>query len=174
MFETERIILRKVELEDAVTYHKWRNDTEVMYSTSPELDKFILEDTEEFIRMIISSDTNKSYMIETKIDQETIGIISLANINFKDRNAECIIDIGEKGKWGQGFGREALELLLEYAFQELNLHRLMLEVFSYNQRAITLYEKIGFKTEGIMREAFYRSGKWHDIRVMGLLKDEYL
>lgn len=79
-----------------------------------------------------------------------------------------------KKSGGQGIGRDAFELLLNYAFNELNFHRLSLRVFSFNRRAITLYKKLGFKEEGIMREAFYRSGQWHDIHMMGILKGEYL
>lgn len=75
---------------------------------------------------------------------------------------------------GQGIGRDAFELLLNYAFNELNLYRLSLRVFSFNRRAITLYKKLGFKEEGVMREAFYRSGQWHDIHFMGILKREYM
>jgi RimJ/RimL family protein N-acetyltransferase len=163
MFENESIRLRKVTIADAPIYNKWRNDTEVMYSTSPELDQFTTE-----------SPNGKSYMIETKEDNQTVGIISLIDINHKDRSAECIIDIGEKEKWGQGIGRDAFELLLNYAFNELNFHRLSLRVFSFNRRAISLYKKLGFKEEGIMREAFYRSGQWHDVHVMGILKREYM
>ena len=173
MFETNRIKLRKVELSDAVIYNKWQNDTEVMYSTIPELDKYTLSETEQFIGMITSSNNSKSYMIETKEDDRVVGIVSLININGKDRSAECIIDIGEKDVWGIGIGREAFELLMNYGFNELNLHRLMLRVFSFNERAIALYKKLGFKEEGVMREAFYRSGSWHDIHVMGILKSEY-
>jgi RimJ/RimL family protein N-acetyltransferase len=151
MFENESIRLRKVTIADAPIYNKWRNDTEVMYSTSPELDQFTLSETEKFIGFITESPNGKSYMIETKEDNQTVGIISLIDINHKDRSAECIIDIGEKEKWGQGIGRDA-----------------------FNRRAISLYKKLGFKEEGIMREAFYRSGQWHDVHVMGILKREYM
>ncbi|MFY8331552.1 GNAT family N-acetyltransferase [Vagococcus carniphilus] len=174
MFETNNIKLRKVTESDAEIYNKWRNDTDVMYSTSPELDQYTLDDTIQFISFVTSSQNSKSYMIETKDDNKTVGIVSLININNKDRSAECIIDIGEKDKWGQGIGKEAFNLIMEYSFKELNLHRLTLRVFSYNKRAIGLYEKLGFKPEGVMREAFYRSGEWHDIHVMGILKKEYL
>jgi len=64
-------------------------------------------------------------------------------------------------------------MILRYAFDELNLHRVFLQVFSFNQRAINLYEKIGFKQEGQFRQALYRGGKWHDIVVMGILSTEY-
>lgn len=173
MFENKKIKLRKIEESDAEIYHKWRNDVEIMYSTSPELDQFNLNDTREFVGFILGSQNSKSYMIETKEDNKTVGIVSLININNKDRSAECIIDIGEKAAWGKGIGQASFNMVMNYAFNELNFHRLTLRVFSFNERAISLYKKLGFKEEGIMREAFYRSGEWHDIHIMGILKKEY-
>ena len=174
MFENERIRLRKVIETDAEIYNHWRNDTEVMASTSPELDQFTLKETENFIGFITSSKNSKSYIIELKEGNRPVGIISMININTKDRSAECIIDIGEKDVWGQSIGKEAFSLMMAYAFNELNFHRLSLQVFSFNKRAISLYEKLGFKEEGVMREAFYRFGKWHDVHMMGILKKEYM
>ncbi|MEG0254055.1 MAG: GNAT family protein [Vagococcus sp.] len=173
MFETNQIKLRKLEISDAKIYHQWRNDIDVMSSTSPELDQFTLEETESFIKGILVSETSRSYMIVTKDDNKTVGIISLININRKDQSAECIIDIGEKEKWGQKIGQNSLKLLMNTAFNEWNLHRLMLQVFSFNTRAISMYEKLGFQLEGTLREAFYRGGMWHDIKIMSILKSEY-
>ncbi|MEC3557614.1 GNAT family protein, partial [Bacillus thuringiensis] len=71
------------------------------------------------------------------------------------------------------YGSEAMKLLLDYAFLELNLHRVSLRVFSFNHKAIKLYEKIGFVHEGSSRQSLYRNGAWHDIVHMGLLQSEY-
>jgi RimJ/RimL family protein N-acetyltransferase len=65
-------------------------------------------------------------------------------------------------------------VLLAYAFLELNLHRVSLRVFSLNEKAIHIYHKLGFVEEGVMRQSLYRNGQWHDIILMGLLKEEYL
>lgn len=75
--------------------------------------------------------------------------------------------------WGKGIGTDTMSLILEFAFNELNLHRVYLQVFSFNERAIKLYEKIGFIHEGKFRQALYRTGKWHDIVIMSILKNEY-
>lgn len=175
MFQSNRIKLRKIELNDVEQYHTWRNDTEVMYSTNPFLDLYTLEETKGFFEMVIlESKTAKSYMVEEIDSGKTIGITSLINIDYKNRNAECILDIGEKDYWGMGYGKEALTLLLDYAFLELNLHRISLSVFSFNNRAIRLYTGIGFVEEGISRQALYRNGEWHDIVNMGILKKDYL
>ena len=96
MFENEIIKLRKLSLDDYNIYHSWRNDVEVMYTTSPLLDIYTLKDTEEFITSIISQPNAKSYIIEHKETNQAVGIVSLSNIDYKNRSAECIIDIGAK------------------------------------------------------------------------------
>ncbi|MGO4900963.1 GNAT family N-acetyltransferase [Bacillus sp. GM2] len=175
LFESSKVRLRKVTVEDAELYHIWRNDIEVMRNTNPFLDIYSIEATRDFIeQVILGSNTAKSYMILERVNEKPIGITSLINIDHKNRNAECIIDIGEKDFWGKGYGREALTLLLNYAFLEMNLHRVYLRVFSFNKKAIRLYEKLGFSHEGISREALFREGVWHDIVHMGQLQSEYL
>lgn len=175
MLSSERFQFRKMEESDIETYHAWRNDLDVMKTTNLSLDLYSLDETRQFVEnIILHSASSKSYIIEEREGNKPIGITSLINIDTKNRNAECIIDIGEKQYWGKGYGTEALKMLLEYAFLELNLHRVSLRVFSFNERAIHIYKKLGFMKEGVIRESLYRNGKWHDIIIMGVLKQEYL
>ena len=81
--------------------------------------------------------------------------------------------IGEPEARGQGFGSEVLQLLLRYAFTELNLHRVALNVFEHNPRAIHLYEKTGFTVEGRAREFLNRDGRRWDMIFMGILQEEW-
>ncbi|AZP03749.1 MULTISPECIES: GNAT family N-acetyltransferase [Bacilli] len=174
MFENKIIKLRKLSTNDYSTYHNWRNDIEVMKTTSPQLDIYTLEETEQFISVIASQANAKGYMIEHKESGQTVGIVSLINIDYKNRSAECILDIGARDMWGKGIGTSAMSLILGFAFYELNLHRVYLQVFSFNERAIKLYEKMGFTHDGKFREAIYRDGRWHDTVIMSILKKEYL
>ncbi|MFD2638131.1 GNAT family N-acetyltransferase [Piscibacillus salipiscarius] len=175
MFSSKRLVLRKVDKNDVELYHSWRNNMDVMYTTNPSLDLYSLEDTRSFVENnLTDSRSSKSYIILQKEEDKAIGITSLINIDYKNRNSECIIDIGEKDYWGQGYGSEALQILLNYAFLELNLHRVSLRVFSFNHKAIKLYKKLGFKEEGISRQCLFRNGKWEDIVHMGILHNEYL
>ncbi|TCJ02077.1 GNAT family N-acetyltransferase [Cytobacillus praedii] len=174
LFESSRVKLRKMTKEDTELYHKWRNEIEVMYSTNPSLDVYPMEATKEFVdHVILGSHSGKSYIMVEKGNEIPIGIVSLINIDYKNRNAECIIDIGEKEYWGKGYGSEGLRLLLDYVFYEMNLHRVYLKVFSFNDRAVRLYNKIGFQQEGSSRQSLFRDGEWHDIIHMGLLQKEY-
>ncbi|MEC0246548.1 GNAT family protein [Paenibacillus chitinolyticus] len=174
LFESSRVAFRKMTEDDAVVYHTWRNDMEVMRTTNPSLDLAAFADTRQFVeQVILGSGTSKSYMILDKPSGRPIGITSLTQLDFKNRSAECILDIGEKEFWGKGYGTESLRLLLDYAFLELNLHRVSLRVFAFNDKAVALYEKIGFKREGVSRQAVFREGTWHDIIHMGILQEEY-
>ena len=78
-----------------------------------------------------------------------------------------------RGEQGKGFGRDGLALLLRYAFHELGLHRLWLDVFGYNGRAIHLYQRAGFREEGRLREHLQRDGRRWDVVLMGLLRSEW-
>ncbi len=120
MFKNDTINLRKLTLDDVELYHGWRNDTEVMKSTSPQLDLYSFEETQGFIEMIASATNAKSYIIQD--DGVDVGITSLINIDHKNGSAECIIDIGNKDYWGRGVGNKAMSLMMNYAFNELNLH----------------------------------------------------
>jgi RimJ/RimL family protein N-acetyltransferase len=175
LFESSRIILRKMTPEDIELYHGWRNDMDVMKSTSPFLDIYNFDETREFVnQVILGSHSTKSYIIVDKESSKPIGITSLINIDYKNSNAEFIIDIGNKSFWGKGYGIEAMNIILNYSFLEMNLHKVYLRVFSFNNRAIKLYEKIGFQYEGRSRESIFREGKWHDIIHMGFLQSEYI
>ncbi|ATF11269.1 N-acetyltransferase [Brevibacillus brevis X23] len=175
LFQSERIYLRKMTGEDVDVYHTWRNDVEVMRTTNPSMDVYTWEDTNGFVnQVILHASSSKSYMILDSQTNRPIGITSLIQIDLKNRNAECIIDIGEKEYWGKGYGREAMKLLLDYAFLEMNLHRVSLRVFSFNEKAIKLYERLGFKQEGVSRQFLFREGKWHGIVHMGILQQEYI
>lgn len=175
LFESARVCLRKMIEDDIPIYQKWRNDMDVLRTTNPFIDMYTYGDTKAFVEhVILGASASKSYMILDKESQRPIGITSLIQIDFKNRNGECIIDIGEKEYWGKGYGTEALKLLLDYAFLEMNLHRVSLRVFSFNEKAVSMYEKIGFKQEGVSRQSIFREGKWHDIIHMGILQHEYL
>jgi RimJ/RimL family protein N-acetyltransferase len=174
LFESKKIFLRKMTSEDINLYHQWRNDIEVMQSTALLLDVYNIKETEEFVmNVILGSNFSKCYIIIEKKSDKPIGVVSLINIDYKNRNAECIIDIGDKEAWGKGFGTEAMKLILDFGFLEMNLHKISLRAFSFNSRAIKLYEKLGFQWEGTLRESIFRGGRWHDILQMSILKNEY-
>jgi RimJ/RimL family protein N-acetyltransferase len=110
-------------------------------------------------------------IIET--DGIYIGFIRLHGIIWAERRARLAVGIFNRQFWSHGYGTEAIRLILDYAFGDLRLHRVSLDVLDINVRAIRSYEKCGFVREGIQRETCFIDGRWHDDIMMGILESEY-
>ncbi len=102
-----------------------------------------------------------------------IGNIDLSGINWTAGDAWVGVAIGERDYWGKGYGTEAMNLLLDFAFSSLNLRRVSLNVFEYNPRAYKCYLKTGFREEGRMRQWMQRAGARYDLIHMGILREEW-
>ncbi|HSJ56839.1 MAG TPA: GNAT family protein, partial [Anaerolineae bacterium] len=113
------------------------------------------------------------FRIYTLDDDRLIGFVALHSLEWNNRAARLVIGIGEPEYRGRGYGSDALRLVLRYAFRELNLERVGLNVNGNNARAIRAYEKVGFRHEGAMRRALRRDGQWQDRIIMGILYDEW-
>jgi RimJ/RimL family protein N-acetyltransferase len=114
-----------------------------------------------------------SFAVRLVENDQLIGFCSLNDIMFNHQNAWIAIGIGEPEAQGKGYGYDTMSLLIRFAFNELNLHRVQLGVFAYNIRAIRLYEKLGFVREGTLREALLRDGQRFDLYNYGLLASEW-
>ncbi|WP_142992011.1 GNAT family N-acetyltransferase, partial [Staphylococcus haemolyticus] len=93
------------------------------------------------------------------------------NLDWVNRNSELFIYIGDEEYWGKGYGTQALELIIKFAFNNLNLHMLYLEVFSYNKNATKTYERLGFKQDGILRQSKFQDGKYYDKIIMSKINE---
>lgn len=102
-----------------------------------------------------------------------IGYCQLRAVDPVHRNAELQIRLGASSEWGKGYGTEATMKLLQFAFEDRNLHRVYLHVFASNKPAIRIYEKAGFAREGLMRQAAYIDGKFIDIVLMAALRSDF-
>ncbi|WP_064092200.1 GNAT family N-acetyltransferase [Rossellomorea aquimaris] len=167
-----RIYLSGFEDEDVPYIKKWNGNEGVqrLLDALPPKPKSVEE-----IKKWIGEKENTAFRfaIRLKEDARIIGYVELDGILWTHRVGWVSIAIGEEEFWGNGYGKEALECLLSYAFQELNLYRLQLTVFSYNKRAIRLYESLGFKKEGSFRQFLQRDGARYDMDLFGLLVDEW-
>ncbi len=116
---------------------------------------------------------NFYFLIQRLDSDQIIGEVGLWGALTPHQNAWLAVGIGERELWGKGYGSDAVRIILRYGFQELNLHRINLNVFSYNTRAIRAYEKLGFVHEGTMRGTLKRYGRRWDMGFMGLLREEW-
>jgi RimJ/RimL family protein N-acetyltransferase len=113
------------------------------------------------------------FSVHTLDDDKTIGMLDLSGINWTAGDAWLGVGIGEPDYWGKGYGSEAVNLLLRFGFEDLNLRRVSLTVFEYNQRAYKSYKKLGFQVEGCARQALNRFERRWDMIYMGILRDEW-
>lgn len=170
----KRIYLREIEEVDLnENYQQWFNDEEVCRFNDHHRFPNYRQNMEEYYRDVIKSKNNLILAIIDKETDKHIGNISLQNIDSINCSAEFAIIIGDKGCWMKGVGQEAANLIINHGFKSLNLHRLYCGTSAENMGMQKLAEKIGFKKEGISREAIYKNGKYQDIINFGLLKDEH-
>ncbi|MEO8357301.1 MAG: GNAT family protein [Chloroflexota bacterium] len=114
------------------------------------------------------------FSIRTLADDKLIGELGLDVFNWSGRDAFVGLGIGETEYWGKGYGTDVMNVLLRFAFTEINLRRVTLTVFEYNPRAIRSYEKAGFRHEGRVRQMLNREGRRWDELFMGILREEWL
>jgi len=178
MIKGKRVLLRSFELSDL--------DEVVRHWNSMELRNLVgaadsgpasRNDEEEFIKRTWKQRQEKNaftFAIETIADGKLIGGISLMNINLTNRSAMLGISIYDPKKRGKGYGQESINLILGFAFRNLNLNRVELETFDFNKRAKKCYQKVGFREVGTKRKARFIDGQYRDVMIMDILRDEWL
>ena len=121
----------------------------------------------------LQSPTSFIFRIRTLADDALIGVVALGDVQWMHQCAMLGIAIGDPAYWGKGYGSDAIDLMLRYAFLELNLYRVWLTTIAYNERAKRAFEKAGFRPEGAWREMIHRDGKRFDVLHYGLLRHEW-
>lgn len=173
-----RIRLRAAEKSDIDTFLRWINDPDVTENLMLAYPMSRFEEDRWYENMMQQPPSEHVLVIETKHpekpgDWHATGTCQFINIDWRNRSGEVGIMIGEKSLWDQGYGTEAMQLLLKHGFNTLNLHRVWLQVYAKNQRGIRAYEKAGFINEGIFRQAHYQHGRYYDVHLMSVLKQEW-
>ena len=174
LFAGPRVRLTAIRPEDAAIAAHWYEDSAFLrqFDASAAFPRPAAR-LHDFLTAADKSETAFRFGIRLHHTEDLIGLIALDDILWPSRVAWLDIGIGEAAYRGQGYGSEALGMMLRFAFHELNLHRIQLTVFSYNERAIRLYERFGFVREGVMREFLHRDGQRFDMVFYGLLAREW-
>jgi RimJ/RimL family protein N-acetyltransferase len=164
--------LRAFEPGDEERAQTWLNDGEVLHYLSM---RYPVSRAEEE-RWLAEGSPNSFAGIRLAIETHNgvhIGNVGLYPIFPEDAHAELWIIIGDKGHWSQGYGTDAIVTLLRFAFHEMNLNRVYLYTHAENARAIACYRRCGFVEEGRLRQQRFRQGRYWDVIVMGILRDEF-
>lgn len=170
--EGTRVYLSPISLDDAETFCKWLNDRSVTDGINKTKDLVTVEDEKNWIESIRNTN-DYNFSIINKNNNELIGNCTIRKIDYISGHAELGILIGEEENRNKGYGKEVISLLLNYGFNELNLHSIELSALSFNKRAINCYKKAGFKEVGKIRESIYNNGKLHDVIILDILKEEF-
>lgn len=168
------IYLRALEVEDYKTTIKWRNDDEIWEMvTGP--------------KYFVSSEYEKNWMIKAinnpnelrlgiclKENDLLIGLASMIQIDMVNRNGAFSIMIGNKKYWNGGYGTEAINLLTEHCFNERGMERIWGAILESNLASQKMGLKCGYKVEGVLRNSVFKNGRYHNLVVMSMLRDEFL
>ncbi len=175
MIVGSRVRLRAIERSDLPLFVDWLNDPEVTQGLTIYLPLSTAHE-EKWFDQVLNSPMDEQPMLIEALQGDgwlPIGNIGFHNINWRCRSAEVGIFIGKKSLWNQGYGGDAMRLLIQHGFDTLNLNRIALGVYANNPRAIRSYEKVGFVLEGRQRQGMYKQGQYVDILLMSILRSEW-
>jgi len=177
----EKIRLRSIEEIDLPQLANWRNQPELRHRTR-EYRLLSEQDQVLWFKSLATDESQMLFVVETHYDRlamdppdldSALGVAGWTNINWRDSSAELSIYIGAPEARGKGFGRDVVNTLLGYAFEEMSLYRVWLEVYEFNQAGVNLFKKCGFQEEGRLRDAVYRKGRRWDSIIMSMLRMDY-
>lgn len=170
----ERVYLRATERSDVPTFVRWFNDSETLSYLSMRAPMSEAAEEQWFTEMTKHEGKEAFHFVMCRLeDDRPIGTIGLFRVDTVNGNAGIGIGIGEKSLWGKGYGTDAMFALLDFGFGQLRLERMWLEVTDFNARARRSYEKCGFVLEGTERRAIFKVGRYHDIHLMSILREEW-
>lgn len=163
--------LRNVKISDLKIIRNWRNSTDTR-EFNTQFTLLNMTNQKTWFNDISKAGSIRKMFVIIDEQKRPIGICGLINIDKKNRSADVAIVIGEKTSRGKHLGSKSLELLVNYGFKKLKLHRIGAEIFEYNKRSMKLFEKLNFKLEAIMRDRLWRNGMWWDVYLYSILSNE--
>jgi RimJ/RimL family protein N-acetyltransferase len=174
LFAAEHVRLTAFEPGDIPALARWYRDADFLRhwdaeTAFPKTEKQLAE----YVDGQQKSETAFVFAIRPVDREDLIGYCELDSIIWSQQVGWLAIGFGDPAQRGKGYGAEAMRLLLRFGFGELNLRRIQLTVFSYNESALRLYEKLGFYREGTFREFLQRDGQFYDMLLYGLLRREW-
>lgn len=166
-----KITYRPLEASDLEVRTKWLQNPLVSKNLGWRVRQgTTLSEQKNWFEKYQSDESREIFVIEA--DGRAVGTVGLTDINPVDRNAELYLVMGEDDYRNKGIGREACEYIIQYGFESLKLHKILLIVNSYNAPAIHLYKSIGFIEEGILKEDIFFEGQYFDEIYMGIINSE--
>lgn len=174
MYLGELVRLRDYGKEDLEMAKNFVNDPEVRQYVEPGIPYlYTLANEEKWYEAISARSDIYHFAIEDKKTGKYIGGCSVSEVDWKNSIVVVGIFIGEAEYRNKGYGTDTMKVLVRFIFEQMNINKIKLCAYSFNQRAIRCYEKVGFKVEGVLKEELFRNGKYHDIIQMSIFKKDY-
>lgn len=163
------ITLRAIEAGDAPVLQAMINDPELERSVVGWSRPVSLAEQERWI-----ADLSRDNTIRYAVDDGSgiVGTVSVSAVDWKNRTANLNIKLLREAR-GRGYGARAMKLVIAWCFEELNLNCLTANVLAENEASCCLWEKLGFRLDGVLRQRVYKGGCYHDLRAYSLLREEY-
>ena len=172
--EGKQIYLRAMEPEDMEMCREMINDEDVSQMVVGWSFPVCKKEQMEWYDRVALSKTDKRFTVCLKENDSAVGVVTLTDIDLVNRSAFHGIKLHPSCPKGKGIGTDAVITLMKYAFEEINLNRLDGSWIEYNIPSKKLYEKCGWYEEGTKKEAIYRNGQYHDLKIAGITRREYL
>lgn len=169
----EGCVLRRPEPRDVPVLYQQKNDPAVAPFLGGFSTGYSEADLADWLDLHRKRRDEVLWVIARADNDVCLGHVGLYQIDYRIRSAEFAIMLGDRSTWGKGLGTACTRFAVDYGFGQLNLNRIHLSVLSSNERAVALYERIGFQREGALRQAQYKGGQYLDLIVMSLLRSEY-
>jgi RimJ/RimL family protein N-acetyltransferase len=171
MIAGEHVILRAFERDDADRCYRWMNDPNIVRTLKTRYPIAFQGEVEWLERAMHPGPNERHFAIERKDDRTHVGNASIHDIDWVSRTGWFGLFIGEPAAWNRGFGGDAIQTLVRFAFDEMNLYKLRINVFDYNERAKHILLAQGFVQEGKLAREFYRDGAYHDIVILSKFRE---
>ena len=166
-----KLLLRKANASDLESLYILKNDVDSNAMLGQGFYRgYSKEDMAKWIEFHNNATNEVLFVIQDIQCQKLIGHVGLYNIDYRNRKAEFAILIADKESRGKGYGKLCTQFMVSYGYEQLNLNRVELSVIEDNPIAISLYEKIGFEKEGLLKQSLYKNGKYHNVVLMAKLK----
>jgi RimJ/RimL family protein N-acetyltransferase len=171
MIAGDTTILRALEPHDLERCFRWMNDPSIVRTLKSRYPMPFQQEAAWLERAVVETQCERHFAIERKEDRHHIGNASLHEIDWVSRTSLFGMFIGEPSAWNRGYGRDAVQALVSFAFGEMNLRKIRINVFAYNDKARHLLESLGFVEEGRLKAEFFREGAYHDIVILSIFAD---
>jgi len=176
MIKGKKVGLRAVEKEDLILLRDWRNITDFRRNFREVRELSLTDQFEWFESLQRSKDTNFMFTIVDLATNKAIGAAGLLYINWIIRSGDFSFYIGENEKYigNDGIAKEAASLLIEYGFNNLNLHKIWMELYEYDLQKINFFTKIfNFKKDALLRDNCFEDGKYWNSLIISLINKNH-